>query len=258
MTFLDEILAQKRSELPQLSRLTTGGTFAPRPVDLRRGPGQPLRLLTEFKRRSPSAGTFSSALSLPDRLHAYETGGAAMISVLCDEKYFGGSYRDLLLARQTCSVPLLCKEFIIDERQLDAARAHGADAALLIVRCLSPARLTELIRECVARGLSALVEVQTVEEAAVAVDSGATLVGVNARDLSTLAMDAKQASSVLHNLPSGVTRLHLSGLSNAAAVRAVAEGAADGALIGEALMRLDDPRPLLAAYMSAAQGSRHN
>src|SRR5690606_691294 len=143
---LADILAEKRRWLGELRVPRSSELPSLRPVRLRRPAGAPLRLITEIKRRSPSAGALSTKLGVAERAAAYERAGACMVSVLCDTPYFDGGYDHLSLARAACSLPLLCKDFIIDERQLELARAHGADAALLIVRCLSRERLIDLMR----------------------------------------------------------------------------------------------------------------
>ena len=176
-----------------------------------------------------------------------------MLSVLCDAHFFGGDYQHLAEARAATQLPLLCKEFVIDECQLDAARAFGADAVLLIVRCLERARVSELILAARTRELVPFVEVMTEDELAVALDGGAELIGVNARDLDTLVMDAARAARVLAAVPAHVVRVHLSGLSKAEDVSRIRQSGADAALIGEALMRQDDPEPLLRALVAAAR-----
>jgi indole-3-glycerol phosphate synthase len=253
---LDEILENKRGELPALRRQPLPAPPALRPVPLRRGPGEALQLIAEIKRRSPSAGPLSTALGIDERARAYERGGARMISVLCDSKYFDGAYEHLGQARRATTLPILCKEFVIDECQLDAARAHGADAVLLIVRCLSPARLQALIAAAVSRGLAALTEVHAPEEVRVALDAGADLIGVNARDLQTLVMDAGRAERVLESLPPTVTKVHLSGLRDETQISAVARTGIDAALIGECLMRQDDPTDLLTRLVAAGRERR--
>jgi len=147
----------------------------------------------------------------------------------------------------------LCKDFIIDEWQLDAARAWGASAALLIVRCLSEAELRSLVAGCRDRGLEAVVEVTTEAESDSALAAGAMLIGVNARDLDTLEMDPERAARVLGGLPAEVTSIHLSGLRTADDVVTVARSSAHAALVGEALMRCDDPEPLLRALVAATE-----
>jgi indole-3-glycerol phosphate synthase len=251
MSLLQTILSGKRAELAELKRRKLPTQFSPRPFALGRAQTGRLGLICEIKLRSPSAGALSRQLSVEARAAAYAAGGADMISVLCDERHFEGDYAHLQRAREACNAPLLCKEFIIHPAQLDAARAFGADAALLIVRCLQPNELRELILAAEQRELAALVEVHTQQEAQIALDAGATWVGVNARDLDTLKMNLEGAQRVLAELPTEVTKVHLSGLKRPEDLAAVASSAADAALIGEALMRQDDPAELLAGFVRA-------
>lgn len=253
MSLLERILVQKRSELAELERTHLPAPPPRRPVDLQRAPGEPLALIAEIKRRSPSAGALSSVLDAAARAAAYAHGGARSVSVLTDHAFFGGAWSDLARARAACALPVLCKDFVIDERQLDAARAFGADLVLVIVRCLAPERVAELVAAARARELEPLVEVTNEAEARLALDAGATLVGVNARDLDTLSMDAERAARVLAGLPDTVVRVHLSGLATAQDIARVAASRADAALVGEALMRQDDPVALLSAMVAAAE-----
>ncbi len=250
--FLARILGKKREELASLRARKLPAPPASRSFSLHRKQGA-LQLIGEIKFRSPSAGPLSTALSVSERAAAYQRAGANMISVLCDASFFDGSFEHLGEARAAVGLPLLCKEFVIDECQLDAAAAYGADAVLLIVRCLSAARLLALTRGARERALEPLVEVVTDEESARALDAGATLVGVNARDLDTLHMDTSRAERVLSELPESVTRVHLSGISRAEDVRRVAASPADAALIGEALMREAAPEARLRSMVEAAR-----
>jgi indole-3-glycerol phosphate synthase len=249
---LETILSAKRKALNDLRARPRPAPPPRRALELRRGTGEPLRLIAEIKRRSPSAGALSTRLSVEARAAAYERGGAQMISVLCDEPFFDGAFEHLALARGACSLPLLCKDFVIDPVQLDLARGFGADAVLLIVRCLDQPQLVALVQQARERELVPFVEVATEAESARALDAGADLIGVNARDLDTLAMDPARAERVLAELPPGVTRVHLSGLAKPENVARIMENGADAALIGEALMRLDDPEPLLRSLARAA------
>ena len=252
---LQEILRNKREELGALRQQRLPAPPPLRSVALRRAPGDPLRLIAEIKRRSPSAGALSTRLGVAERARAYEAAGAQMLSVLCDAKYFDGAYEHLGLARGATNLPILCKEFVIDEAQLDAARAYGADAVLLIVRCLSAASLAMLVRGAEQRGLLPLVEVHGPSEMQTALDAGARVVGVNARDLDTLKLDAAQARRVLEALPETICKVHLSGIHEASQVAEVARSKVDAALIGEGLMRADDPTDLLRSMVSAASTS---
>ncbi len=249
---LDRILSVKRAEVAELhSRRLPSPPAERRAVDLSRAAGQPLRLIAEIKRRSPSAGPLSTVLGVGDRARVYAQGGARMLSVLSDREFFDGAWEHLAEARAACELPILCKEFVIDEAQLDAARAYGADAILLIVRCVPPEKLALLIEAARVRTLVPLVEVVTEQEAALALEAGADLVGVNARDLDTLQMDAARAARVLDSLPDAVTRVHLSGIATAEDVKRVAASGVDAALVGETLMRQDNPEPLLRELVAA-------
>lgn len=261
MSWLTSIVAQKQREIHELR--SGGGlpiTRARPPLSLsaalRRGQDDPLRLLCEHKRRSPSAGALSTTLGPAERALVYARGGAAAISVLCDETFFDGGYTQLAeihtaLHEAALPVPLLAKEFVLHETQVDAAFAAGADAVLLIARLLSPARMHALYDYTRRLGLEVLVEVHTQDEADHARAMDAWVVGVNARDLDTLTMDPERAHEVLASLEPEIIGVHLSGLSSAADVANVAAGPAQAALIGEVLMRQDDPRALLSALLAA-------
>ena len=266
---LDRILIAKKAEV---ARMLAVPVFPPRrrPKEgllaaLSRGGSEggaraPLRLITEVKLRSPSAGDLSRVLTPAERALRYARAGATMISVLTDGPFFGGSFADLAACRDALDAALgaarpylLCKEFVLHPVQLDRALDAGADAVLLIVRILEHGELPDLVREAEARGLVALVEVATAEELHQAREARARFVGVNARDLNTLEMDAERAASVLAQIDAGTVAAHLSGLGKPDDVSRVAAGRADAALIGEALMRQDDPTELLAAMVRAAQ-----
>jgi indole-3-glycerol phosphate synthase len=255
---LGKILAQKRIEIEALRAAPARPPADPRGavvVERLRRRGGAFRLLTEIKRRSPSAGALSTALSVGDRARIYATNGATMISVLADETFFDGSWASVAEARRAVDdVLVLAKEFVLDERQIDEAAAAGADAVLLIVRCLEPARLRALVRHARGLGLEPLVEIVDEPELEAALAADAAVIGVNTRDLDTLQMDAARSARVLAAIPPACVRLHLSGVKSAADVTALAAAPLDGALIGEALMRLDDPTPLLRAMSEAAVG----
>jgi indole-3-glycerol phosphate synthase len=261
MGLLVDILRQKAAEVAALSAKPAAGRAPqslPRDVfsALRRPRGAPLRLIAEIKFRSPSAGALSRALDAGERASAYETGGASMISVLTDRTWFDGSYDDLSAARARVAVPVLCKDFVIDPVQIERAWAAGADAVLLIVRCLRlGGLLPRLIETARSRGVEPFVEVVDEHELDVALAAGARVVGVNARDLDTLEVDGERAKRVLASIPEGTVAAHLSGLKSASDAAAVAVSRADAALIGEALMRCDDPRPLLDELARGAGGA---
>jgi indole-3-glycerol phosphate synthase len=260
---LEAIVAAKEREIAELLRTPSmpRGPHVPRgqvKSALRRGAAEPLRLIAENKRRSPSVGALSTRLSTPERVSRYAASGAAMVSVLCDAGFFDGSWDDLALARQALAasgstVPVLAKEFVLHERQLEEARACGADAVLLIARILDRKSLAALHARALGLGLEPLVEVVTDEELEWALAAGAELVGVNARDLDTLVMDPARATRVLDAIPPSCIPVYLSGLKAPEDVRRIAATRAHAALVGETLMREDDPSALLGALVSAAQ-----
>lgn len=266
MSRLADIVASKRREIEVLRGIPRSGPTSRTPHDVARavtrGDG-PLRLVTEVKYRSPSAGPLSRALGPGARAVAYARAGAAMISVLCDGPFFDGAWAHLAEARAALdaaglAVPLLAKEFVLDPRQIAEARDQGADAVLLIARIVEAPTLGMLVDAARSEGLEPLVEVVDEDELDVALQARARVVGVNARDLDSLAMDADRAARVLGRIPADVAAMHLSGLKSAADVAALAHGGPrvpDAALVGEALMRQDDPTPLLTAMVAAARAA---
>lgn len=256
---LARILASKRAELASMKAPPSTARRA-RSLDvlasLRKT--NSLALIAEIKKRSPSAGALSTVLSVGERAVAYARAGASMVSVLCDGPFFGGAWDDLATARRALDdagldVPLLAKEFVLDPVQLDLARSNGADAVLVIARLGSAALTERLVSGAIERGLAPLVEVTNEDELAIALAANAGLVGVNARDLDTLELDRARADRVLGAIPRSAVAVHLSGLSLPEHVAEVAAGRADAALIGEALMRRDDPGDLLKRMVTAAE-----
>jgi indole-3-glycerol phosphate synthase len=204
-----------------------------------------LAVIAEVKRRSPSAGSIREDLDPAERAALYAAHGAAAISILTDTPYFGGSVQDLRAAAERCALPLLRKDFIIDEIQILEARAAGASAVLLIVRILTGQRLDQLVRCAELLGLDALVEVHTKVELATALDAGATLIGVNSRDLDTLSVDVDAAWRLLAEVPIDRIAVAESGLAGRQDVMRAAEAGADAVLIGTALSAAESPAALL-------------
>ncbi len=260
MSQLAQILATKRREVAELRAVAAiGPTRVPMNVAgaLRRGNAAPLRLIAEVKLRSPSAGNLSRALRPGDRAVAYAEAGASMVSVLSDSAFFDGSWEHVGEARLKLDeagyrVPVLAKDFVVDERQIAEACMRGADAILLIARIVEAHELKRLARFARASGMEPLIEIVDERELEWALSAEARVIGVNARDLDTLAMDASRAARVCAAIPPDVVAVHLSGLRVAGDVAEVARGRADAALVGEALMREDDPRPRLRAMVQAA------
>ncbi len=207
-------------------------------VDALRRPG--LSLIAEHKRRSPSAGLIRDGIALGDVVQSYERGGAAALSILTEQASFGGSLDDLRGARAAAGLPILRKDFIVDPYQVVESFASGADAILLIVAALAHPELAELHARALERGLAVLVEVHEERELERAVAAGARLIGVNNRDLATLAVDTRRTFELVPKVPPGVTVVAESGFSRPEELDELAEAGVDAVLVGEALMRSAD------------------
>jgi indole-3-glycerol phosphate synthase len=206
---------------------------------LRPPPGG-VRLIAEVKRASPSGGVFTESFDPASQARAYAAHGAAAVSVLTDEKFFQGSLEHLRAVRAQVELPLLRKDFTVDEYQLWEARAAGADAVLLIVSILGPAELRELLLAAKGLGLGALVEVHTRQELEQALGAGAPIVGLNNRDLRTFETRIETTLELLPLIPPGPVVVSESGFRTAADVRRVVAAGAHAVLVGEALMRAPD------------------
>ncbi|MBA3362928.1 MAG: indole-3-glycerol phosphate synthase TrpC [Actinobacteria bacterium] len=201
----------------------------------------PPALIAEVKRASPSAGVIAEQANPSVLARGYEAGGAAAISVLTEPRHFHGSLADLQAARSSVSVPVLRKDFLIHPSQVIEARASGADAVLLIVAALTDTQLRALMEAARDLGLAALVETHSEEDLRRALDTDATIVGVNARDLESLDVDVAGALARVGRVPEDRIAVLESGITTRADVDAAMEAGASAILVGEALMRADDP-----------------
>jgi indole-3-glycerol phosphate synthase len=245
---LSPILADARARAASLARdrLAEAALVAPAVpsfVDALVGPG--LAVVAEVKRRSPSRGDLDRALDPVVQADRYAAGGAAAISVLTEPFHFAGSDDDLLAVRRAVPLPVLRKDFTVDDVQVDETRVLGASAVLLIVAALDQTTLARLLAAAVHVGLDALVEVHDEEEAARALDAGAVLVGVNNRDLSTFDVDLATAERVAACLGGAAVTVAESGIWCRADARRMHDAGYDAVLVGEALVRADDPAALL-------------
>src|SRR5262245_52814237 len=212
-----------------------------------------INIIAEFKRRSPSAGMLRNDLSPSHVASAYERGGACAISILTDEKYFGGSIADLIAVRAGTSLPILRKDFIIDPSQLYQAAIAGADAVLLIAAALDDAALREL--RAIAEeelGLDALVEVHTSDELHRALKAGARMIGVNNRDLRTFRTSLETSERLIAEAPRDRVMISESGLQDGKSLRHLQTLGFRGFLVGEALMRATDPETALRDLIATA------
>lgn len=198
-------------------------------------------IISEVKRSSPSKGALAEIADPAALASAYETGGAAVISVLTEQRRFGGSLADLDSVRQAVSIPVLRKDFMVDEYQVHEARTHGADVILLIVAALPDSELHNLNQLALSLGMSVLVEVHDEAELERALQLSPALLGINARNLKTLDVDLAHCHRMLGQIPDGIVAIAESGISSGDDVRAMAESGARAALIGEALVKSGDP-----------------
>ena len=205
-----------------------------------------IAVISEVKRRSPSKGDLAPDLIPADLARSYEHGGAAALSVLTDSEFFGGSVADLQEARSAVSLPVLRKDFTVGPADVLDARIMGADAVLLIVAALTAGEVEELLALATRVGIDALVEVHDEREAEIALAAGATLVGVNQRDLFTFEVDTDRACRVASVLPVGVASVAESGIVHADDVRRLADAGFSAILVGETLVRSPDPAAAVA------------
>jgi indole-3-glycerol phosphate synthase len=236
-------LARRRSAIPaaEVQRLADARVVAGptrRFAEALARPG--LSLIAEHKRRSPSAGLIREAVPLQDVVGAYERGGAAALSILTEGSRFGGSLDDLRSARAAARLPILRKDFIVDPYQVTESLAAGADAILLIVAALSVDELTGLHAQAESIGLAVLVEVHDERELEAALVVGATVIGINNRDLTTLEVDTRRTYALLPRLPAGGVVVAESGFRERAELDELASAGVDAVLVGEALMRSPD------------------
>ncbi|HMG63778.1 MAG TPA: indole-3-glycerol phosphate synthase TrpC [Streptosporangiaceae bacterium] len=258
MSVLDEIIAGVREDLEErmsrvsldeLKELAVQAPLAKDGVAALRGDS--VRVICEVKRSSPSKGALA-AIADPAALAAdYAAGGAAAISVLTEQRRFGGSLADLKAVRAAVDTPVLRKDFIVTAYQLWEARAYGADLALLIVSALDQPALESLIERAQSIGLTPLVEVHDEEEVARAVDAGARIIGVNARNLKDLKVDRDTFANVAPSIPDHIVRVAESGVRGPHDLIAYANDGADAVLVGESLVTGRDPKAAVADLVAA-------
>lgn len=256
-SYLDQILDATRERLSADRRRRSFGDLereagalpAPRDfIGAVREPG--ISLVAEMKRRSPSAGDVRPDADPRHLATRFEEGGARAVSVLTEPFFFSGSLGDLEVVRGACGLPVLRKDFVVDPYQVVEARAAGADAVLLIVAAVDGStHLGELHAAAADYGLAALVEIHSEREMDVAFEAEPSLIGVNQRDLATFRVDRGLAARLRRHIPQDVAVIAESGISSRADVEELEEAAVDGILVGEALMRSDDPARAIAALL---------
>lgn len=253
---LDRIVVTKREEVetlrPRAAEFRAKAVDMPpaRPFEAALKDTQRMSLIAEIKRRSPGAGAINLDLDPVTLASAYASGGAAALSILTDGPWFGGRLKDLEEVRTSVHLPCLRKDFTLDPVQLHEARAHGADGVLLIVRILEDAQLRELREEAESLGMGVLVEAHDAEEVRRALESGARILGVNNRDLSTFQTSLQTTLDLLDAIPDDVILISESGIRSADDVAVLAREGVDGVLVGEALVRSGSPEAMARSMVA--------
>ena len=258
MSVLDDIVAGVREDLAAREASLPLAEVKAAALDARpaldalaalRAPG--VGVIAEVKRRSPSKGELAEIPDPAELAGQYAAGGARVISVLTERRRFGGSHADLDAVRAVVDVPVLCKDFVVTSYQVHEARAHGADVVLLIVAALEQNALVGLRERIESLGMTALVEVHTEAEADRALDAGASVIGVNARDLTTLQVDRSTFERIAPGLPSGIVKVAESGVRGPHDLIGYAAAGADAVLVGEGLVTAGDARQAVADLVTA-------
>ena len=245
--------ASERRAARSLAEVEADALAAPAPLDVfaALAPAERVKIIAEVKRASPSRGPLAEIRDPAALAVSYQTGGASAISVLTEQRRFGGSLDDLRDVRAAVEIPVLRKDFIAEPYQVFEARAAGADLVLLIVAALEQQTMRELHDLIHQLGMTALVETHSAEEVDRALDIGAAVVGVNARDLSTFQLDRDLFGSLADSIPAGVVRVAESAVTSPADVAHYRAAGADVVLIGEALVTGDDPVATLESFLAA-------
>ncbi|HJE76548.1 MAG TPA: indole-3-glycerol phosphate synthase TrpC [Brevibacterium epidermidis] len=248
-----EDLQARRSEVP-LSEITARAAAAEpaRPFDLSADFG----VIAEVKRKSPSRGDLAQIPDPGTLAGLYAAGGARAISVLTEARRFNGSLADLDSVRAAVDIPVLRKDFMVDEYQFHEARAHGADIVLLIVAALDPAQVRDFHALATELGMAALVETHNREELEIAADLGAELIGVNTRNLKDLSVDSDRFAPLAELAPAGCTLVAESGVAGGAEVSKYADAGADLVLVGEALVTGGRPQAAVEEYTALGRERR--
>ena len=262
MSVLDDIIVGVREDLKEredrlpLSSLKEIEATVPEAKDALgalRGRDGAVKIISEVKRSSPSKGALAAIPDPAALASTYEAGGASVISVLTEQRRFNGSLADLDAVRAAVDIPILRKDFIVTPYQIHEARAHGADLVLLIVAALEQNVLVSLLERTRSLGMEALVETHSRLEALRAMEAGASIIGVNARNLKTLEVDRSTVEQVIDVIPQDVVAVAESGVANAHDVFEYAKWGADAVLVGEALVTSGDPRASIQDMVSAGQ-----
>ena len=246
MSVLDSIIEGVREDLAKrrkpLSQIHDQMSHAPRALDGRAALlGDQMKVIAEVKRSSPSKGELSNIADPAALAEQYQSAGASVISVLTEERRFKGSLADLAAVRSRVTIPILRKDFMIDEYQFFEARAYGADLILLIVAALSKSQLKDFYDVATELGMASLIEVHTADELERALEISPQIIGVNSRNLKTLEVDSAAFADLIPRIPSSLIRVAESGISTRTDVEFAQSAGANAILVGEALVTSGDP-----------------
>jgi indole-3-glycerol phosphate synthase len=256
--FLARVLGEKRDEIAGKKRRLSAGELERRipaepPRDFRAALARRGAIIAEIKRRSPSVPVFRQNGPVEDLARVYAENGAAAISIVTDERHFGTSLADVARVQAAVGLPVLVKDFVFDDYQVLEARAAGADALLLIARILAPEELAHLLARARRLGMESLVECHDATDLARAVGAGASCIGVNHRDLASLAVSLSQARDLFAQIPTGLRRVAESGIASRGAIESLLAAGAEAFLVGGALLQADDP----GAKLRELSGATH-
>ena len=261
MSILDQIIASKRKEIAlkksvvSVAQLENADLFNKKTNSLGKSiVNLPFGIIAEHKRRSPSKATINNSFSVQEVVKGYENAGASGISVLTDTQYFGGSLEDLLLARASVGIPLLRKEFIVDEYQLLEAKAFGADAILLIAAVLSKLEIKHLSEFAQSLALEVLLEVHNLEELEKSIMPSLDLIGVNNRNLKTFEVSLQNSIDLANHIPNDFVKISESGLTSAYDIKLLKSHGFQGFLIGENFMKTENPGKSLEEFINQLKG----
>lgn len=257
MSILNHIIASKKKEIAlkknvvSVAQLENSDLFNNKTNSLAKSiTNSPFGIIAEHKRRSPSKATINHDLSVEEIVKGYVDGGASAISVLTDSQYFGGSSEDLLLARASVQIPLLRKEFIIDEFQLLEAKAFGTDAILLIAAILSKQEIKQLSEFAQSLALEVLLEVHNKEELEKSIMPSLDLIGVNNRNLNTFEVSLQNSIDLVNDIPNDFVKISESGLTTADDINLLRNNGFKGFLIGENFMKTANPGKSLEQFIN--------
>ena len=262
MTILDQIVQKKKKEVAAAKMITSyihleeREMFEREPLSFKEFLLDPARtgIIAEYKRKSPSKGIINDQVRVKDVTQAYAAAGASALSVLSDRHFFGGAKRDVLEARKFNDIPILRKDFMIDEYQIIEAKTLGADIILLIAAILTPAEIKQFAALAKSIGLNTLLEVHNLEELERSLGDNLDAIGVNNRNLADFSVSVDTSFQLAEHIPDGVMKISESAISNTHVINLLKEAGYNGFLIGENFMRQPDPGLAMEEFVKELRG----